>query len=457
MTTLEKQQLFTQYILSDNVLFTKVNPILEPKFFDPELKPVINFIKEYFDEYKGLPSPQQINAELGVHVNQPQPLTPSEHKYAEAELETFCRNKAIEHAIFASVDLLEKQDLGQIERLIRDAITISIQRNLGMDYFADPEARLNLLLDEAALIPTLLKKYDEAVGGGLARKTMHIFAAPSGVGKSLTMSNIGLNLCSQGLNGCYITLELSEALVSKRHDSMVTGISQRDILKNITQTAIKVKEVKDSGYGDMTIKYMPPNGTTAAHLRAYLKEYELVHGRLPDFMIVDYLDLMGSQEKVTAENVFIKDKYVSEELRAIASEFNLIMITASQLNRGAQQIENLEELNQAHIAGGLSKIMTADNVVAIIQTPQMKARNEMMFKMLKTRSSSGVGSYFLVKFNPVSLRLTNMEEDQDNPTLTDRISGFKQRAKEEREAPPPPPGQAQRKPTFGGGFDAFQV
>lgn len=452
----EKQQLLAKLLISDSILFTKVNPILVSKHWDPELKPVISFIKSYYDEFKGLPSNEQIAAETGVHVPMAQAIPAHEIKWAETELETFCRNKAIEHAIFASVELLEEQNFGEMERMIRDAITISIQRNLGTDYFEDPEARLKLLVDEAALTPTLISKYDEAVGGGLARKTMHIFAAPSGVGKSLTMSNIGLNLCQQGLNGVYITLELSEALVSKRHDSMVTGISQKEILKNITETAIKVRKAKEDGYGGMTIKYMPPNATTSAHLKAYLKEYQLVHGRTPDFLIVDYLDLMGSMEKVTAENVFVKDKYVSEELRSIASEYNLILITASQLNRGAQLIENLEELNQAHIAGGLSKIMTADNVAAIIQTPQMKARNEMMFKMLKTRSSSGVGSYFLVKFNPVSLRLTNMEDDQDNPSLENRIAGFRARAKEEAAAAPAPsPGQ----PTLPkkGGFDAFQV
>jgi KaiC/GvpD/RAD55 family RecA-like ATPase len=454
---LEKQQLLVKYLLSDTALFIKTNPILLSKHWDPELKPVIGFMKSYFDEFKGLPTPQQIGAETGVRVQQPEPVPAHEVKYAETQLETFCRNKAIEHAIFASVELLEDQNFSEMERQLRDAISISLQRNLGVDYFADPEARLKILLEAGALIPTKLKKLDDAMGGGLARQTMLILAAPSGVGKSLSMSNIGLNLCQQGLNGVYISLELSEALVSKRHDSMVTGISQKDILKNITETAIKVRKVKEDGYGDMTIKYMPPNATTSAHLRAYLKEYQLVHGRTPDFLIVDYLDLMGSTEKVSAENVFTKDKYVSEELRAIASEFDLILITASQLNRGAQLIENLEELNQAHIAGGLSKIMTADNVAAIIQTPQMKARNEMMFKMLKTRSSSGVGSYFLVKFNPVSLRLTNMEEDQDNPTLENRIAGFRAKAKDEREAPPPPPGQGMKQPTFGGAFDAFQV
>jgi archaellum biogenesis ATPase FlaH len=456
MSTLEKQQLLTKYLLSDNVLFTKVNPILDSKYFDPELKPVIAYIQKYYTEYKGLPTPEQIAAETGTHVQPTENVPSHELKYAETELESFCRNKAIEHAIFASVELLAEEKFGEMEKLIRDAITISIQRNLGTDYFEDPEGRLNALVDSGVMTPTKLTKLDEALGGGLNRKEMAIFAAPSGVGKSITMSNIGLNLCQQGLNGVYISLELSEEMVAKRHDSMITGIGQRDILKQITKVGIEVRKAKENGYGNLQVKRMPESATNANHLRAYLKEYELVHQRLPDFLIVDYLDLMASVEKVSAENTFIKDKFVSEELRAIANEYNLILITASQLNRGAQLIENLEELSQAHIAGGLSKIMTADNVIAIIQTPQMKARGELMFKLLKTRSSSGVGSYFLLKFSAISLRLANLDEDSPNPTLEDRISGFKRKAVEEKseaQAPGAPP----KKPTFSGGFDAFQV
>jgi hypothetical protein len=175
----------------------------------------------------------------------------------------------------------------------------------------------------------------------------------------------------------------------------------------------------------MLIKRMPESATNANHLRAYLKEYELVHKRVPDFVIVDYLDLMASCEKVSVENQFVKDKYIAEELRSIADELNLVMITASQLNRGAQQIESFEDLNQAHIAGGISKINTADNLVAILQTAQMKARDEMLFKMLKTRSSAGVGSYFIMKFDPVSLRLHNLEEDEPVASLSQSMSRFK--------------------------------
>lgn len=422
--SVEKEKLLLSYLVNDPTLFARVNHILEPKYFDPSLKGSVSFIKNYFAEYKGLPNAAQLYAEHNLSLPAVQGI-PSETRYAETEIEVFCRDKAIEHAIYASVDLLKEQKLGEIEKLIRNAITISLQRNLGTDFFADPETQLRLLAAQSALIPTKMAELDKALGGGLPRKGMIIFAAPSGVGKSLTMSNVARNLSMQSLHGVYFSLELSEEMVLKRFASMYTGIGQTAVLTDITKTSIQIKKAGENA-GSLVIKRLPESSTNANHLRAYLKEYELVYGRVPDYIVVDYLDLMASNNSgISVENQFIKDKYVAEELRAIADELNAVMITASQLNRGAQQIESFEDLNQAHIAGGISKINTTDNLVAILQTPQMKARNEMLFKMLKTRSSAGVGSFFLMRFDPVSLRLSNMDGDEPERPLADSMSRFK--------------------------------
>jgi KaiC/GvpD/RAD55 family RecA-like ATPase len=438
--SVEKERLLLSYLVNDPDLFSKVHPIVHAKYFDPSLKSVVNFIKEYFDKYKGLPSQAQLYAEHSLTLPEVQG-TSSEARYAESEIETFCRDKAIEHAIYASVDLLKEQKLGEIERLIREAITISLQRNLGTDFFADPELCLRMLADQSALVPTKMKELDKALDGGLPRKGMIIFAAPSGVGKSLTMSNVARNLSLQGLHGVYFTLELSEEMVLKRFASMYTGIGQTAVLTDITKTAIQIQRAGEEA-GSLLIKRLPESSTNANHLRAYLKEYELVNERMPDYVVVDYLDLMASNNSsISVENQFIKDKYVAEELRSIANDLNLIMITASQLNRGAQAIESLDDLNQGHVAGGISKINTTDNFVAILQTPQMKARNEMVFKMLKTRSSAGVGKYFIMKFDPISLRLMNLEGDDEPPDLASSIGRFKRPNNDSSTSPkgePPP-------------------
>jgi hypothetical protein len=216
---------------------------------------------------------------------------------------------------------------------------------------------------------------------------------------------------------------------------MFSGIAQAEILRNITETSIKVKAA-GQGHGRLFIKRFPESSTNANHLRAYLKEFEIVNGFTPDFLVVDYLDLMCSVQQISAENTFIRDKFIAEELRALANEHNLILITASQLNRGSQLVESVEDIGQAHIAGGISKINTADNVVAIIQTPQMKARGEMMFKLLKTRSSAGVGSHFMMAFNSSTLVLTDVGqfENPQSKTLASIVKA-KSRSHEEPEQP----------------------
>ena len=421
--SLEKEKLLLSYLLNDASLFVKANSILKASYFDITLKKAVTFTQKYYDEYKGLPTVTQISAETGVILLDIS-AAPAETKYAEKEIERFCRDKAIEEAVYAAVDLLQEQNLSEIERLIREAVTVSIQRNLGLNYFEDPEARLNAIALKSPKTPTGITKLDDALDGGLYRQGLFIFAAPSGVGKSITMSNVARNFCKQGLNGVYFSLELSQEMVGMRFDSIFTEIGQGAILSDIGAVTSKLKQ--ENGVGSLWIKRLPESVTTANQLRAYLKEYELVTGVVPDFIVVDYLDLMASNNSaISVENQFIKDKYVSEELRAIAGDLDLIMITASQLNRGAQEIETIDELTQGKIAGGISKINSCDATIAIIQSPQMKVRNEMVIKLLKSISSGGVGRYFTVHFDPISLRITDTEELAPSLTKQSHIAAFK--------------------------------
>lgn len=438
---IDKQKLLIAYMLSNQELYVKLSPILKPIYFDVKLKNAVKFIQTYFEEYKAPPNVDQVTVETQIQLNTADKLDRKALEYAERELEKFCKERAMEEAIYASPALISEGKYGEVEKMIKDAITISVNRNLGVDYFDDPEARLILLSIAQNCVPTDWIKLDEYLAGGLNRKEMIIFAAPPGVGKSISMANISKNLMKRGLNGCYITLELAEEVTAKRFDSMFTGIGQSQILRNITEASIKVK-AQAEGHGKLFIKRFPESSTTANHLRAYLKEFEIINGYTPDFMVVDYLDLMASCQQISAENTFIRDKYIAEELRAIANDYNLIMITASQLNRGAQLLENVEDLSQAHMAGGISKVNTADNLVAIIQTPQMKARGEMMYKLLKTRSSNGVGNFFMMNFDPVSLNITDKLSDSDDTTskLAKSISSYTKnktaQAGQKTEAPP---------------------
>ena len=165
--------------------------------------------------------------------------------------------------------------------------------------------------------------------------------------------------------------------------------------------------------GAMQVKYMP-SGKTANDIRAYLKEYEVKTGRRVDVLLVDYLDLlMPISRRIAPSDLFIKDKYVSEELRNLAMELQCVFVTASQLNRGA--VEEVE-FDHSHISGGLSKIQTADNVFGIFTSRAMRERGRYQIQLMKTRSSSGVGQKVDLEFNIDSLRITDLPEDEQEST-----------------------------------------
>jgi hypothetical protein len=179
------------------------------------------------------------------------------------------------------------------------------------------------------------------------------------------------------------------------------------VFKNIDDVEVKIKMIGKKS-GQFQVKYMP-SGKTTNDIRSYLKEYEIRMDRKVDVLLVDYLDLlMPIGRKISAENLFVKDKYVSEELRNLAMEKNCIFVTAAQLNRGA--VEEVE-FDHSHISGGLSKIQTADNVFGIFTSRAMRERGRYQLQLMKTRSSSGVGQKIDLEFNIDSLRITDCEQE----------------------------------------------
>jgi hypothetical protein len=197
-----------------------------------------------------------------------------------------------------------------------------------------------------------------------------------------------------------------------RIDSMMTETSSRDIFKSIDDIEMKVRMMAKKA-GKLQIKYLPAQ-STVNDLRAYCKEYEIKTGAKISFLCIDYLDLlMPVSAKVSPSDLFIKDKYVSEELRNLAKELNVLLVTASQLNRSA--VEEIE-FDHSHISGGISKINTADNVFGIFTSRAMRERGRYQIQLMKTRSSSGVGTKIDLDYNIDTLRITDPgEEAQGTP------------------------------------------
>jgi hypothetical protein len=216
-----------------------------------------------------------------------------------------------------------------------------------------------------------------------------------------------VNWVLAGLNVLYLSFELGEGLVSIRLDSMTTGITTREIFRSIDEVELKVKMLQKRS-GNLQIKYLP-SGKNCNDIRAYLKEYQVKKGVKPDVLLIDYLDLMMPlNTKVSPSDLFIKDKYVSEEIRNLAMETQCVTVTASQLNRSA--VEEIE-FDHSHISGGLSKIMTADNVIGIFTSRAMKERGRYQIQFMKTRSSSGVGQKVDLDFNVDTLRISDLGEE----------------------------------------------
>jgi replicative DNA helicase len=283
---------------------------------------------------------------------------------------------------------------------------------MGTDYFENPRARLDKLKNNNGQVSTGWPGVDHKLYGGFNRGELNIFAAGSGGGKSLFLANLAVNWALMGLNVIYFTFELSEPLVSMRIDSMLTGIATREVFKNIDDLELKVK-MMSKNCGNIQIKYLP-SGKNTNDLRAYLKEYQVKKGQRPDVILIDYLDLMMPLSvKVSPSDLFVKDKYVSEEIRNLAMETQCLTVTASQLNRSA--VEEIE-FDHSHISGGLSKIQTADNVIGIFTSRAMKERGRYQIQFMKTRNSSGVGHKVDLEFNADTLRITDLGVDsQDNP------------------------------------------
>ena len=402
------QKLYLELMLADAETFVRCQGIFDHSLFDRKLQDAAKYIKDYADQYSVMPEFSMVNAGCGVKLENPGDIKDGHLDWLMDEFESFTRHKAIERAIIASAELLENNEYGAVENLVKEAVQIGLARDMGTDYWADPKGRLMGLKDKNGQVTTGWSIMDKKLFGGFNRGELNIFAGGSGAGKSLFLANLGVNFALAGLNVVYVTLELSESLVSMRVDSMTTGITTRDIFKNLDDVEMKVKMIGKKS-GKFQVKYMP-SGKTTNDLRAYLKEFEIKIGQRVDVVLVDYMDLlMPNGKKISAENLFIKDKFVSEELRNLAMERQCVCVTAAQLNRGA--VEEVE-FDHSHISGGLSKIQTADNVFGIFTSRAMRERGRYQLQLMKTRSSSGVGQKIDLEFNIDTLRITDLPEDQ---------------------------------------------
>jgi len=422
--SIDLQKLFLEILLTDAQSFVRIQNIYNSENFDRSLRSAAKFIAEHSSKHNVLPTIDQVRAVSGVELRAVE-LDDNNLNWFLEEFESFTRKHELERAILKSADLIEKGEFDPVEKLIKNAVQISLTKDLGTDYWADPTERLNRYFNSGGQVSTGWPQLDKIMYGGFSRGELNIFAGGSGSGKSLVMMNIALNWLYQGLHGVYVTLELSEELCGLRTDAMLNDISTKEIRKSIDDTALKIRMASKRA-GSYRIKYLPAQ-SNINDIRSFLKEYQIQTGNRVDFVMIDYLDLlMPVSAKVSPNDLFVKDKYVSEELRNLSKELGVLMITASQLNRSA--VEEVE-FDHSHISGGISKINTADNVFGIFTSRAMRERGKYQIQCMKSRSSTGVGQKIDLDYNMETMRISDPgipdSENKFNTTssIMDKIRG----------------------------------
>jgi KaiC/GvpD/RAD55 family RecA-like ATPase len=407
----EIQRILLSTFVADPDLFAKTCTIIKPQYFNEQFRPAVRFVLDYAEKFRALPTIELIQAASGVELHR---FTPAERavsvEWFRAECEEFCRHRAMEIAMVEGMTLLQNGRGEEAVANMREASAIRLMADLGTDYFADPEARLRNMVDHMVTVPTGWKLLDDKLFGGFSKGALNIFLANSGVGKSLVLQNLALNWAFMGYNVIYFTLELAEDHTALKMDAMTTGMGTRDIVRKISDAALAVKMKFNHGKrGRLHIKKYPEGGTCCNDFRAYIKEYAITFGHKPDAVIIDYLDLCSPNNKaIDISNLFIKDKCVSEEIRALMHETDTFGATASQMNRGA--IEAQGQFDQSHVAGGISKINTADNAIGLYAPASHKERGDFDFQFLKCRTSSALHQVVRLGYNPETMKISDPEK-----------------------------------------------
>lgn len=402
----EKEKLLLEFIVSSVQLFTKVINLLEPEYYDEPLDQVVVFIKNYYMKYKNLPKIDTIKAETGIYLES-RTMDSDEFDYVLDEVEKHSRNNAMRIAILNSAEIVNDDNdcerYGEIFDSVRNVLMINVDRDIGINQFEDVFIRHRKMQENVDSRSIGWHDVDNIIDN-VRRGELVMFAGASGSGKSVCLSNVTHNMAKQKLDVVLITLELREELISKRLDSIITGISSKEVFDKTDEIQ---KTYSSIDMGNITIKKLP-NGSTANDVRSYLLEYTLTYGHTPDVLVVDYLDLMNPINKKDSyvNGIFGKDKAITEELRDVFVEYNVYGFTASQLNRDS--IDQVSK-SMSHIAGGMSKINTADTVLAISRTEEQIDRGEIELQPMKLRNAEMIIKPIILKWNSKNLQLTEKQ------------------------------------------------
>jgi len=410
----------------------KILPFIKSEYFtDNTEKILFEKVNEYINHYKNLPTYES----LVINFTESKKLTEqqvrdsvemlreinaekeekSDNAWLIDNTEKFCQDKAIYNAIMKSVQILdnksENDSKGSIPKLLSDALGVSFDSSVGHDYVEDADNRFDFYHKHETKIPFDLDIFNKITKGGLPQKTLNIALAGTGVGKSLFMCHVAGSCLSQGLNVLYITMEMAEERIAERIDANLLNIDIAD-LNSISKQDYdrKFSALKVKTQGKLIIKEYPTAAASALHFRSLLNELQLKKSFKPDIIFIDYLNICASARIKAGANVnsYSYIKAIAEELRGLAVEFSVPIVSATQTTRSGftSSDPGLEDTSESF---GLPA--TADFMFALISTEELQQLNQIMVKQLKNRyNDPNTFKRFMVGIDRSKMKLYDVEQ-----------------------------------------------
>lgn len=372
-------------LFTDKSFLQQISDILSPKYFESDANNwLVSTILEYHKEYKSSPTLEVIKVktqELDHEVLKQQVIQHMKDawKYIEAEdlafikqqALDFCKNQEIKKAILSSVELLKHGQYEEIKSKIDNALKSGGDKDIGHDYMTSIEERYTDAVRDTKETPW--EVINDLTDGGLGKGELGVFVAPAGIGKSWGLINIGASAVKKGMTVVHYTLELNEAYVGLRYDSVVTGIANQ----NLKHYQSQVKEDLAKLKGELIIKYYPTKTVSVIGLRSHIEKC-IMQDKKPDIVIVDYADLLrgpGQEKRHELEGIY-------EDLRGLAGEYDIPVWTASQANRSAleEDVIGAEKISESY-----GKVMVADFVISLSRKVQDKLAGTGRWHVIKNR------------------------------------------------------------------------
>ena len=426
-----EQTILKNLIYNDEYL-RKVLPFIKSEYFtDRTDKTIFKEITSFVDTYNSTPSIESLVLSIKENRN----LTDSELESCESYLkeiengkkeeskiewlvdktEQFCQEKAIYNAVLGSISILDGKDKthdkGQIPKILSDALAISFDNSVGHDYLENSDARYEFYHRKEEKIPFDLEYFNKITKGGLPAKTLNIALAGTGVGKSLFMCHVAAGCMTQGKNVLYITMEMAEEKIAERIDANLLNVTV-DNLVNLPKEMYdkRIAKLREKTVGKLIIKEYPTASASVTHFRTLLNELNLKKSFLPDIIFIDYLNICCSARVKAGANVnsYTYVKAIAEELRGLAVEFGVPIVSATQTTRSGftSSDPGLEDTSESF---GLPA--TADLMFALISSEELEELGQIMVKQLKNRySDPTMYKRFTVGIDRAKMRLYDIEQ-----------------------------------------------